>query len=355
MERRDNIFLLILLLLSASKLLSCTGGESKKLSQLDSLNTGIIPATIAFGSCSHEYDDNQLWEEVMTHDPDIWIWMGDNIYGDSYYMNVLSEKYERQKMRDSYQKLLNSRVNIIGTWDDHDYGINDGGRYYYMKKESKELMLEFLDVPLDHPVRQREGVYQSYTFGKDDKQVKVILLDTRNFRDSLNIDFPENKRTYVGNPDGDILGEEQWKWLANELTESNAVIHIIGSSIQVLSEEHRWEKWSNFPKSRERLFQLLVSKKPVRTLFLSGDRHIAEISRIEIPGYPYPLYDFTSSGLTHTWDNASIEPNKHRVSDFIIAKNFGLINIDWKPEGPEVLLQIKGGNNVLLEEYWLEW
>ena len=333
----------------------CSTGESQNQVDSKSIDTDIIPVTIAFCSCSHEYDENQLWEEVMTHNPDIWIWLGDNIYGDSFYMNVLAEKYERQKQRESYQKMLNSPVNIIGTWDDHDFGINDGGKNYPMKKESKELMLEFLDVPLDHPVRQRDGVYQSYTFGKKDKKVKVILLDTRYFRDSLKVEFPYNKRTYVGNPDGDILGEEQWTWLTKELTNSDAAIHIIGSSIQVLSEEHRWEKWSNFPKSRERLFKLLADRQPKRTLFISGDRHIAEISSMEIPDYVYTVYDFTSSGLTHTWDNYDIELNKHRVSDFIIAKNFGLINIEWESKGPKVTLQIKGRNNVLLEEYKLDW
>jgi alkaline phosphatase D len=292
-----------------------------------------------------------MWEEIMTNKPQLWIWLGDNIYGDSHYMNVLSEKYQRQKTRKSYQEMLKSPINIIGTWDDHDFGINDGGREYSMKKESKELLLDFLDVPADHPVRSREGVYQTHTYGHDDRKVKVILLDTRYFRDSLWVEFPENQRAYVGNPEGDVLGEEQWAWLAGELTDSDASIHIIGSSIQVLSEEHRYEKWSNFPRSKERLFKLLADKKPARTIFLSGDRHIAEISRIEIPGYPWPVFDFTSSGLTHTWGNSNVESNKHRVSDFIIAKNFGLINITWKEDGPEIVFKIMGKNNAVLDEY----
>jgi len=349
MNKTYAFFALVLLLYG------CQSNKQEQVQTAEKVNSDVPLTTIAFGSCSHEYDEDQLWDEISLNKPQLWIWLGDNIYGDSFYMNVLKEKYNRQKSRPSYQKFLASPVNIIGTWDDHDFGINDGGKYYSMKDESKDLMLEFLDVPEDHPVRQRKGAYQSYTYGSGLKKVKVILLDTRYFRDSLHIEYPYNKRTYVPNTEGDILGEDQWTWLSSELTDSDAAIHIIGSSIQVFSEEHRYEKWSNFPNARKRLFELLAEKKPSRVLFLSGDRHIAEISQLEIPDYLYPVYDFTSSGLTHTWNSYNVEPNKYRISDFIIAKNFGLIKILWNSEGPEVTLQIMGKHNVLLDDHTLDW
>jgi alkaline phosphatase D len=155
---------------------------------------------------------------------------------------------------------------------------------------------------------------------------------------------------YEPNATGDVLGEAQWQWLEAELKNSDAPLFIINSSIQVLSEEHRFEKWANFPAARKRLLDLLTKLKK-NVLILSGDRHIAEFSKINLPGLNYPLYDFTSSGLTHTWPEAWVESNQYRVGNLIIAKNFGLLLIRWNKRDLKVTLQIRGkGDKVFQEE-----
>ena len=304
--------------------------------------------TIAFGSCSHQDDPDQMWADVMNQKPNLWMWIGDNIYGDTHNMDSLKAKYVMQKANPDYQKMLKS-IPIIGTWDDHDYGMNDGGRYYSKKMESKELMLDFLDVPADAEVRKHEGVYQAYEYGLGNEKIKVILLDTRSFRDTLARSNDNGKR-YVINEDGDVLGEGQWRWLEQELKSSSARLHIIASSIQFLSNDHVFEKWGNFPKARKRMLDLLEKIKPVNTLFVSGDRHMAEISKLKLDGLKYPLYDFTSSGLTHTWSVPWEESNALRVGQLIIQKNYGMVKVDWKKKGPVVTLQVKGKHNTLFSE-----
>ncbi len=178
----------------------------------------------------------------------------------------------------------------------------------------------------------------------------MILLDTRYFRDTVYKDI--NTKAYLPNNTGDILGETQWAWLENELKNSEADFHIIGSSIQVIPEDHAYEKWANFPTARKRLFDLLEKYPDKKTIMISGDRHIAEISRIDLEGLPYPLYDFTSSGLTHSWNNGIVEMNRHRVSDFIRGLNFGLIIIDWEKNGNhKIRFEIRGEADKLLYKY----
>lgn len=292
---------------------------------------------IAFGSCSRQNSEEQLWDEVVQLKPDLWIWGGDNIYGDTHDMNTMKRKYDEQKNRPSYQKLLQT-CPVTGTWDDHDYGINDGGKYFSKKQESKKLALDFLGIPASHPVRKREGLYYSYSLGKAPHDILILNLDTRWFRDTIYKEFyfdsAANRRRYryLLNEDGQILGETQWKWLEEEIRKTKAALIIINSSIQVIAEEHDFEKWSNFPKERQRLFNLIHKYPEKRILIISGDRHIAEISRIELPGLPYPLYDITSSGLTHTWTEAWNEQNKHRMGELIMQKNFSLLEVVWKPE-----------------------
>jgi alkaline phosphatase D len=303
-----------------------------------------VMSRIAFGSCNKHTSSQKMWQYVIQNNPDLWIWLGDIIYGDTEDMNVLAEKYNIQKSFPEYQALL-KQCPVIGIWDDHDFGVNDGGKEYLMKMESKKVLLDFLDVPVDAAVRKRdEGAYQSYLIGPPGKQVKVILLDARYFRDQLIEDAAADRR-YTINPTGDILGEAQWLWLEKELLESTAQVHIIGSGIQIIPEEHGWEKWANFPIARKRFFDLLIKTKPKNPLLISGDRHIAELSKYQPEGLTYPVYEMTSSGLTHTWAIARDEPNQYRVGEMIYQKNFSVLNINWENENPILTVEIKGLKN----------
>ena len=164
----------------------------------------------AFGSCNRQDAPQPLWKPIIADNPDLWIWMGDNIYGDSPVMDTLKAKYARQNAIPDYQA-LKAITPIVGVWDDHDYGINDGGKFFAQKKESRDILFDFLDVPSNAPERSREGAYSSHLFGKGDNLVNVILLDARYFRDTLE----RINRVYQINETGEILGSVQWRWLEN--------------------------------------------------------------------------------------------------------------------------------------------
>ncbi len=304
---------------------------------------------IAFGSCSNQDSTVQMWKDVLLQKPQLWIWLGDMIYADTHDMPVMRAKYDKQKNYPDYQQLIHS-CSLLGTWDDHDYGENDGGKNYSKKNESKEEMLRFLDIPAGDPIRMHDGVYSAHTYGTVNQKVKVILLDTRAFRDTTLASSTLGRR-YDPNPEGDLLGEQQWAWFEKQVKNSDASIHIIGSSIQFIANDHGYEKWGNFPKSRERMLNLLVKYKIKQPLILSGDRHMAEISRMEVPGLPYPLYDFTSSGLTHTWTFKNVEEkNQYRVGQMVAEKNFGMLIIDWSGKLPKITLEIRGKSSAPLDK-----
>ncbi len=262
-----------------------------------------------------------LWDDILSLSPDLWIWLGDNIYGDTEDMSELKAAYDLQLKNAEYQQLI-STTPVMATWDDHDYGKNDAGNEYAMRDESQRLFADFFSLSSTHPVRQHAGVYHAGMFNFDGIKVKVIMMDTRYFRDAIE----RKNRRYQPNTTGTMLGEMQWKWLEEELASSDADINIIGSSIQVLSAEHPFEKWANFPHEAEKLLDL-INKYDKPVILLSGDRHIAEVSEIELEGYPYPLVDITSSGMTHSYEGVGDEPNALRVSPLIGQKNFGTIRL----------------------------
>ena len=295
---------------------------------------------IAFGSCAHQYEDVVAFKTIAESEAEVFVWLGDMVYGDTGNMAVLKQKYDEMKMKDEYQTLRNS-MPIIGVWDDHDYGINDGGKHYVQKDESKLLALDFLDAAKDDPRYKRNGLYSSYDLISNEKFIKIILLDTRYFRDTLYADN-ESRNRYLPNKTGDILGEDQWNWLENELATAGVDLFIVGSGIQLVAKDHYYEKWANFPASRARILEVIKKANPTPLFVISGDRHIAEVSQINLNDLDYPLIDFTSSGLTHTWKGYYPEPNEARVDELIVQKNFGLIKIEWDSNNPKVHFIVKG-------------
>jgi len=277
--------------------------------------------TIAFGSCNDEDKAQPLWKDIVAEAPDLWIWLGDNIYGDTDDMNLMQDKYQLQKRNVGYKALMKT-CPIIGTWDDHDYGTNDGGKDFVAKKESQQVFLDFLDISKQDPIRNQEGIYDTYILDHPIAKVKVILLDCRYFRDG----YEKENKWPIPNYGGTILGDTQWDWLEKELAVKEADVTIIATGIQVIAAEHRFEKWANFPNEKHRLFDMIIESGVKNCFFISGDRHIGEISLERHEDYSF--YDITSSSLTHGWKIRREEPNKHRLGNLVYDINYGVIEIN---------------------------
>ncbi len=334
---------LLILLLFCSFFYSCSETQKKT----DAVEKGVEKKEfvepkkhfqLAFGSCNKQHRKQILWDDVSSLNPAAWIWLGDIIYGDTEDMFALQQKYVQQLHSIPYQR-MKKYVDVYGIWDDHDYGENDAGKEYKMREESRDLLFKFLELPKSNPAWQREGAYQSHVFNALDFKLKLILLDARYFREQPS----RQGKKYTKEYGPDILGEDQWEWLTKELQDPSIEFFIIGNGIQVISEEHQYEKWANFPTAREKLFQLIENTESGKVILLSGDRHISELSAIQLDGLDYPLYDVTSSGLTHPYKNFPGEENKHRIGKVINEKNFGVLHFSRNEENQiKVLYQIWG-------------
>jgi alkaline phosphatase D len=312
---------------------------------------------IVFGSCNDQDKPCPAWDAIFKQNPELLILLGDTIYADL----DKSRKVTTQVIKDQYDKLdavpafkkLKETVPLMGVWDDHDYGKNDAGADFPLKDESQQVLLDFYGVPKDSPRRTQKGVYHSAVFGPEGKRVQVILLDGRYFLTGTTKGKYDTKlRTtpYIPNSDpaATFLGDEQWAWLKDQL-KVPAEVRLIGSGIQVLAEDHPWEKWANLPKEREKLYALLKETQANGVVILSGDRHLAELS-LDTKAIGYPLYDITSSGFNQ--GNKSWRPpevNRHRVAAVPFGNNYGAIAIDWTREtSPLVTLALHGEEGEVL-------
>ena len=329
------------LLLVLSPLLAFSAGKPADSS---------VPSRIAFGSCIHQDREHPILDPVIQAEPELFVFLGDNIYGDTHDMQVLKKKYGKLAASPQF-KALKADVPLLAIWDDHDYGVNDAGKEYAKREASQQVFQDFWGVPKEDASRMTPGIYREVVCGPPGKRLQILLLDTRYFRSSLGplvSDWRKQKRagpyTRVTDPGATILGEAQWEWLEDRLKQP-ADLRIIASSIQVLPSEHFWECWANMPAERLRLMELLEGgDEPV--VFLSGDRHMGELSRMPADdkfGPGREVWEVTSSGLTQAGGGYN-EPNRYRmgVKDAYRKRNVGWLLIDWDAgEHPDVHMELR--------------
>ena len=248
---------------------------------------------------------------------------------------------------------MKNNTSILATWDDHDYGWNDAGKYYEYKEESKEIFLDFFEEPITSTRRQHPGIYHSEIYTINDKTLQIILLDNRTFRSNLleyggEVD-DDDRYTYSldyaphTNADSTLLGNEQWIWLEKEL-QKNADLRLICSGTQFGIEYNGYEAWANFPHEQQKFIDLIKQTNASGVVFLTGDVHYAEISKIEEEGI-YPIYDFTSSGLSSTWEFST--PNNNRIKGPVMENHFGLLTINWEEIDPKIDMEVWDISNTL--------
>ena len=308
-------------------------------------------ARIAFGSCIDQTKPQPLWAPILASQPDLFILGGDNVYASKQPFDIANTHlaYATLAANEGFAQ-LRAAVPMFATWDDHDYGLNDGGAGFEHKQASKDAFLKFLDAPPNDPRRSRDGVYHAVSYGSVGQRVQIILLDNRWFlskwKPTDQRDAPGKER-YV--PDADpsktILGAAQWAWLETQLKQP-ADVRIVVSGIQVLADGHGWERWGNFPMERQKLYDLITSTQANGVVFLSGDRHIGAVYKETIK-MPHPLYEITSSGMTHPWKEAK-EAGPNRVGELFTDLHYGMVELDWAKR--LIKLQLRDAQGVVRRE-----
>ena len=283
------------------------------------------------GSCLDQDYPQPIWQSIQNEDLNYFIFLGDNVYGDvpSGSLRKMRRAYQKQK---SILPDFLDEINILSIWDDHDYGINDGGSDYRNKQRSQKMFLDFWEIPKDDLRHKREGIYFSQEEIFFNKKFKLIFLDTRYFRSELK----GRKGRYAKNnePNATILGIEQWKWFEDQLNQDFDFLMIF-SSIQIIPQDHGFEKWDNFPKERDKILNMIKKYKD-QTILFSGDRHRSGIYKkdgiIEVtassmnkPGSTFFETDNYLIGKTYPQANYSILEIFQKSINIIIKDESGKV------------------------------
>jgi len=313
----------------------------KLFSILFFLSNSLNSETIKFGlgSCLDQDYPQPIWTAIEAEQLNHFVFLGDNVYGDLPTGSLFKMKYAYKKQSSILPEFLN-QMEIFPIWDDHDYGINDGGGDYKLKKDAKKMFLDFWEIPQNDIRHEREGIYFSDEKIFFDKKFKLIFLDTRYFRSKL----IKANDAYTKNEDieATILGKEQWDWLSSELKDDFDFL-IVFSSIQILAKDHRFEKWSNFPKERNKLLNYLHDFRG-KTLLVSGDRHRGGIYKKN------NLYEITASSLNKP-GSYDFETDKYLFGKTFPEENYGTIEISKS----NIKVNLKGISGQLLNSISIKY
>lgn len=270
----------------------------------------------------------EILETIAKQQPDFMLWGGDNIYLREPDWGTRTGIYHRNSHARSIpemEKLL-ATTHHYAIWDDHDYGPNDADRSFVHKQIAYEAFQDFWPN-LNTNATGQGGITGTFMWN----DVQFFLLDDRWFR-------APNKES---NPEKDYFGKAQINWLLDQLEYSNAPFKIIVAGGQILSSVAKYENYATYPKEREYLIAEIARRKIKGILFISGDRHHTELTKLDRPE-TYPLYDLTCSPLTSTANiYSSDEGNTNRIAyTYINQRNFGLIEVKGDKENRSLIIHI---------------
>ena len=301
---------------------SCGSNQTVKQKSLTSHSNQF---KIGFGSCLDQKKPMPILNSIKSENFNLFLMLGDNIYGSSKTGDLKKIKSAYKIQRQNFKK-FGFDMHFEAIWDDHDYGLNDGGKEYMLNEKSKELFLEFWDIPRDDPRRFRKGLYHDLTVKSGSKDIHVIFLDTRTFRDKLKPTDSKGtpgKERYIPNEDNSMtmLGPDQWKWLTKKLSKPTNY-RIIVSSIQFIAVGHGWESWKNLPHERNKLISLIDNSDINNTIILSGDRHRGGIYQLKTEKGS-TITEVTSSSLNSSYPTNPEEAGPLRVGSTFVNENYG--------------------------------
>ena len=293
-----------LLLSGASNALQSTPGDSPQAAAVK---------RVAIIGCHQQPRPAPAMLRYVEAAPDLVLWVGDNVYADTKDDPTHIERcYAALEAKPGFKE-LRDRSTFMAVWDDHDYGMNDDGKNYALKQQSHAIFRKFWRhedrIPADRP-----GVFHADVFGAPGERLQVIMLDGR-----FNREDPGDT--------ADTLGEVQWAWLAEELKKPADLRFIVSGYQVLLDRETKFETWAKFPAARQRLFDLIRESKANGVVFIAGDQHYGEVSRIrDAIGYDAIEIMFAGINQEEPWVY-----NSARVSPVANSKDsYAYIDIQWK-------------------------
>lgn len=277
---------------------------------------------IAFGSCARiqAHPVQPIWDAVLASAPDMFLWLGDNVYHDTLEPRIMDEMWRMQRNLPNLQPILRSMPNLA-IWDDHDFGLNDHDRENPVKAASLASFKRNWANPA-YGLPDAPGVFFQQSYG----HVDIFMLDGR---------FHRDPNATPSTPGKTMLGARQLAWLREALRSSRATFKILAcGSGWSKAKGPGGDSWASFLHERDALFDFIRDEHITGVVLISGDTHVGELNAIprsDVGGYD--LYDLVSSPLAQetetSWTQRRPEVRIRQVYSSDV--NFG--SLDFSADG----------------------
>lgn len=263
----------------------------------------------------------KIFNKMQQDSSDFMLWLGDNLY---YIFNAHSYKGQlKQNIKARNKKKLSAFLQSTqqyAIWDDHDYGSNNSDGNFPNKTASLSVFKQFWPNPKNDSVNY-------YAFHRSD--CSFFMLDDR----------------YNNYQPTSILGTTQLNWLKHELLQSKATFKFVAMGMQAINPKSTKECFYKATAEYDSLLSFIRKNKIKGVLFLTGDRHHAELLKVDNEDL-YPLYDFTTSPLTmypiKIRKKNSEYDNPYRVENTYFASyNFAKISVIGNEGNRKCRLELK--------------
>lgn len=281
--------------------------------------------SMVIGSCNYineeQYDrpgrpyggEYDIFKSILDKAPDAMFWLGDNIYlrpADWTSRTGYIHRNTHTRSTPEMQELFAS-CNHFAIWDDHDFGPNDATGSWIHKDWARETFELFWPNPSFGIPGLEEGINTAFNY----MDVSFFAMDNRSFRTE---DFSSGPKH--------IFGKEQTEWLIDALKSSRTRFKVVATGGQFLSTGQVYENHANYDEERAYILKRLDEEDIKGVIFISGDRHHSEVSKMTLPG-GNDVYEFTTSPLTSSANTRTIEDNEHRVDGSLIQqRNFAVMH-----------------------------
>ena len=263
-------------------------------------------------------------------EPDVFFWLGDNIYADTASEWVLAEDYRRQRAIASTLPLMRS-VPQLAIWDDHDFGLNNSDRTSPVRDASLAVFKNYWANP-SYGLADGPGVYFQYAYGG----VDFFMLDGRYYR-APNQDAGRTGEIIPGQAPGRVVARGACSRAARRSRCSPAAA--AGRS----RTGRQGDTWAAFLTERNALFDFIRDNRIEGVFLISGDTHYGEVNAIPWSGRGgYDFYDLVSSPLAQGTGTSFLDgdPELRIRLPYFRTVNFGLLDFAWEPE-PRVTFTLR--------------
>lgn len=290
-----------------------------------------------FASCMDDgRHESAIWTDLLAQEPDAIFFIGDAVYADNGKKegestpDRLWRRYceSRRTLEIYYSKKL---VPVIAMWDDHESGVGNPDVDYPFLEAAQINFKKFFPQNTNYCRYFSQGPGMSAHFRWSGQE--FLLLDDRSFRQKKTI-----------NPD-DYWGQAQTQWMKSCLSANRGTNWIV-NGVQFFPKIFWKESLSqNGPKSLKELTNFIRDTKS-KVVFVSGDMHYSELTKIRSSVLGYTGYEITSSSM-HTscpWGAFHLVPNSGRMAA-TTRRNYVIVNTQQNGTELEVNLESRSKSN----------